>query len=70
MQEITIKIDNNENIGQLSGIEIVRIRKIIEALIRSGGLTGVKYGQTIIHWDKTGEFMGIQLSYWPWRERY
>lgn len=43
--------------------------EIFQALIRSGGLTGVKSGQTILHFGPTGEFMGVQLSYWPWKKR-
>ena len=49
--------------------DINRYREILEALIKSGGLTGVKGGQTIIHFDAIGNFMGVQLSYWPWRRR-
>ena len=46
-----------------------RYREIFNALIRSGGLSGVKGGQTIIHFDGDGVFVGVQLSYWPWRRR-
>jgi len=46
-----------------------RFKEIFQALIRSGGLSGVKGGQTIIHFDADGVFMGVQLSYWPWRRR-
>lgn len=49
--------------------EIERYREIFRALIQSGGLSGVKSGQTIIHFDNDGNFMGVQLSYWPWRRR-
>lgn len=49
--------------------EINRYYEVIQALIVSGGLTGVKGGQTIIHFDQEGDFMGVQLSYWPWRKR-
>lgn len=49
--------------------ELERYTEIFTALISSGGLTGVKGGQTIIHFDADGSFMGIQLSYWPWRRR-
>ncbi len=43
--------------------------KIFSALIQSGGLSGVKSGKTILHFDKFGEFRGIQLDYWPWEKR-
>lgn len=46
-----------------------RVEDILRGLIESGGLFGVKSGQTIIHFDKYGNFMGIELSYWPWRNR-
>ena len=49
--------------------EIARVCAILEALLQSGGLFGVKSGQTIIHFDKYGSFMGIELNYWPWRNR-
>lgn len=46
-----------------------RFQEIFNALIRSGGLSGVKGGQTIIHFDGEGLFVGVQLSYWPFRRR-
>lgn len=52
-----------------SNEELERYQEILLALISSGGLTGVKGGQTIIHFDQEAEFMGVQLSYWPWRRR-
>jgi hypothetical protein len=49
--------------------EIKKIEEIFRALIASGGLTGVKGGQTILHFDSEGLFMGVQLSYFPWRRK-
>ena len=49
--------------------EVEQIKEIFTALIRSGGLTGVKGGQTILHFDGAGVFMGVQLSYWPFRKK-
>ena len=49
--------------------EVAKFREIFNALITSGGLSGVKGGQTILHFGAEGEFMGVQLSYWPWRKR-
>ena len=46
-----------------------RIQEILVALLASGGLSGVKGGQTIIHFDGEGIFQGIELKYWPWRRR-
>lgn len=58
--ELLIKI--NRNIDQN---QIKRAEEIFTELIDSGGLWGVKGGQTIIHFNSVGEYMGIQLSYWP-----
>ena len=49
--------------------QIKQVKEIFAALISSGGLTGVRGGQTIIHFDAGGAFQGVQLSYWPWRKR-
>jgi len=49
--------------------EIAKMTEIFKALIASGGLTGVKGGQTNLHFDAEGIFMGVQLSYFPWRRR-
>ena len=58
------------NIGrELTREELIRYQEIIVALISCGGLSGVKGGQTIIHFDGEGNFQGVQLSYWPFRRR-
>ena len=49
--------------------EMERYHEVMLALVSSGGLTGVKGGQTIIHFDNEGNFQGVQLSYWPYRKR-
>ena len=69
MQELTIKIRNNENVGTLNKEQLLKVEEILLALVTSGGLTGVKGGKTIIHFDAIGNFMGIELDYWPWRRR-
>lgn len=69
IQKIELTIANNENIGQLSPKDILNIQEIIIALISSGGLTGVRGGKTIIHFDGDGMFQGVQLDYFPWRRR-
>ena len=46
-----------------------KYEEILNALVSCGGLSGVKNGMTIIHFDGNGNFQGIQLSYWPWRKR-
>lgn len=65
--ELTIK--NTENVGHIDAIKKQRIQEIVEALITSGGLTGVKGGKTILHFDADGTFQGIELDYYPWRRR-
>lgn len=63
MKTIELDINNiNEN-------EKEKYKEILNALIHCGGLSGVKNGMTIIHFDGNGNFQGIQLSYWPWRKR-
>lgn len=64
MKQITLNINS-----ELTPEEIKKYREILMALISCGGLSGVKSGQTIIHFDKDGNFMGIQFFYWPWRRR-
>ncbi len=64
---LNLDIKNTENIGELNEPQKKCIQEIVTALVSSGGLTGVRGGQTIIHFDALGNFMGVQLSYWPWR---
>ena len=66
--KIEINLTNVENVPDLEK-DIKRYEEIICALIVSGGLSGVKGGQTIIHFDANAEFMGVQLNYWPWKRR-
>lgn len=49
--------------------DMKRIHEIFTALLATGGLSGVKGGQTVIHFDANGLFQGVQLNYWPWRRR-
>ena len=48
---------------------ITKYEKIFRLLIEKGALDGVKGGSAMIHFDDKGNFRGIQLSYFPWRER-
>lgn len=64
-----IEIKNTENIGEWTEDKQRRIEEIVIALISSGGLTGVKGGKTVIHFDANGIFQGIELDYWPFRRR-
>jgi len=61
-----IKINLTEN---LTLEEVDKVQEIFIALLKSGGLFGVKGGQTILHFDSNAEFMGVQLSYWPWKKK-
>ena len=66
--KIQLDIKNMENV-HFTPERLKTYEEIITAIIESGGLDGVKGGQTIIHFDATGIFQGVQLSYWPWRRR-
>lgn len=67
--KLEIEIRNTENVSRISDSQRLQIVEILEALVSSGGLTGVKGGQTIIHFDHQGIFKSIQLSYYPWVKR-
>jgi hypothetical protein len=67
--EVKLNIRTLENVGELTAERLVHITEIFEALVVSGGLTGVKGGSTVVHFDQDGEFMGVQLNYWPYRRR-
>lgn len=67
--KLEIEIKNTENITDLSQMDVMQIKHIVEALVSSGGLTGVKGGQTIIHFDQYGKFKHVQLSYIPFVNR-
>jgi len=61
-----IELDINQD---LSPEEIFKYQEILLALVSCGGLSGVKNGRTILHFDNEGVFLGIELDYWPWRRR-
>lgn len=67
--KIELHIKNLENVGELTPERMRHFTEIFEALISSGGLSGVKGGSTSIHFDQEGVFMGVNLNYWPWRRR-
>jgi len=56
-------------IQDIGAEELERYKEIIFALLYCGGLSGVKNGRTVIHFDEQGIFKGIQLDYWPFRRR-
>lgn len=67
--KIELYIKNLDNVGGVTSEKIHHFEEIFEALIETGGLTGVKGGQTIIHFDPDGVFKAIQLDYYPWRKK-
>ncbi len=67
--KIELHINNTENVGNLTAQQLNSIQEIFGALVTSGGLTGVRGGKTILHFDAEGMFQGIELDYWPWRKR-
>lgn len=69
MQKFEITLKNTENVGHITQEKVNKITEIFTALIESGGLTGVKGGKTILHFDGEGNFVGVELDYWPWRKR-
>lgn len=69
MQQITITIKNNENVGYLDQDQVSNIQEIVTALITSGSLTGIRGGKTCVHFDGDGVFQGIETVYFPWRRR-
>ena len=68
--KIELNIKNTENFNNLSTKQLEEINEIFSALIVSGGLTGVKGGQTILHFDGDGLFQKIELKYFPWNRRF
>ena len=67
--EIKLQITNTENLESLKSSDLKQMEDIVEALIVTGGLTGVKGGQTIIHFDGEGVFQKVELKYFPWVRR-
>jgi len=59
----------NINIENADEKTLIKYNEIFAALIKVGGLSGVKNGKTIIHFNHQGDFMGVQLDYWPYRRR-
>lgn len=67
--EIKLYIKNTENVGEVTPEKLKKFEEIFSALIQTGGLTGVKGGKTILHFDHLGVFQGVQLDYMPWRRQ-
>lgn len=67
--DLRIKLKDTEPVMYMTEQDKEKITEILQALIECGGATGVKGGQAILHFDGQGEFMGVNLNYWPWRKR-
>lgn len=67
--KLELHITNTENIQSLTEVQRMQMQEIVTALVSTGGLSGVRGGQTIIHFDANGIFQGIEIAYWPWRRR-
>ena len=67
--QLILNIENTENIQDMTQADKEQMKVIVEALIVSGGLTGVKGGKTVIHFDHNGIFQKVQLDYFPWVRR-
>jgi len=67
--KIELDIKNIENIESIEQADVLQMQQIVEALITTGGLTGVRGGQTIIHFDAQGIFQKVELKYFPWVRR-
>ena len=66
---IKLNITNTENIGDLDQDQLAAIEEIVEALLQTGSLTGVKAGTTMINFDGNGVFTSIETKYRPWIRR-
>lgn len=59
----------NLEVAGASKEQIEKYTQIFTVLIEKGALDGVRGGQAIIHFDADTNFMGVQLSYWPWKKK-
>ena len=64
-----IEVPNTEAVAFLSDSDMRQIEEIMKAIISVGGCTGVRGGQTIIHFDHNGIFQRVELKYSPWIRR-
>lgn len=67
--EIKLDIKSLENVGEITEEKLNHFKSVFEALVNSGALVGVRNGCATLHFDAVGTFMGVELKYWPWRNR-
>ena len=63
MKKIVIELDCDDE-------QADKAAEIFQALVQSGGLFGVRGGQTILHFDSNAVFQGVECAYWTWRRRH
>jgi len=67
--KLELNLTNLENLPPITPELKAQFEKIFTILIQAGGLTGVKSGKTILHFDKYGTFRSVQLDYFPFERR-
>lgn len=67
--KIVLEIKNTENLQNMTEGDRLQMQTILEALVSTGSLSGVRGGQTIIHFDANGVFQKVELKYFPWVRR-
>lgn len=67
--KITLEIKSLDNLGKITEQDINKFTEIFEILVEKGALTGVRGGCSKLHFDAEGNFMGVELDYWPWKRR-
>ena len=48
---------------------LTKYEKIFRLLIDKGALDGVRGGSANLHFNGEGQFAGLELNYWPWKEK-
>lgn len=66
-QKIEVEF-NTDKTGTLNADEVRKVQAIVSTLIGTGSLSGVR-GKTIVHFSHEGEFMGVEVQYWPFKVR-
>jgi len=61
-----MKVEITTTVDVESEYQADEIALIFKVLIDKGMLTGVRGGQSLIHFDKEGRFQGVSFDYKPW----
>lgn len=62
---IEIEGDNQWELGE----RLAKYEKIFKLLINKGALDGIRGGSANLHFDGEANFAGLELNYWPYREK-